>query len=583
MKLPSTPFTPYIPFLPLVALLVTACGSPPPATSTAQPQGCAAAAASVAANNPVRGTTVRITKAEDQAATPTAKAHCLVEGAMNERISAVDGRPYAIKFRMRLPERQNWNGKFFMQGVGGSNGIVDTGYGLFSGMTSTAFSRDYAVIVQDSGHDNAVNSDPNAGGQSAFARDPQARLDFGYNSYDVTTQMGKAIVAALYGKAPAHSYFLSCSDGGRQAVGIAQRFPQHYNGIVAGAPALSIPYMTAYVPHLLKTLAPLAIKGGHVDANGRALINKVYSDTDLHLVSNAVLDACDAQDGLKDGIANNLAACTDAVVVPKLTALTCQGGKTASCLTGEQISALRTAFAGPKDSNGVQLYPGNPWDPAIGGLNGSEYNQGFRAFWLGNYAAATNTATKLTLSAPQAALLWKTPPTVLSIAQSMDYFMTYNVDDTVPSINRTTELYRDSVVSWGMSNSPDLSKFKQRGGKMISWIGNADPAVSPNETIAWYNKVNAFEAGKADDFLKLFVVPGMNHCQGGMATDRFDMLAALENWVERRAPPASIYAEASKPGYFGVASRSRPLCPYPQYAHYNGSGDINVANNFSCK
>ena len=583
MKLLSTPFTPYIPFLPLAALLVTACGSPPPATSTAQPQSCAAAAASVAANNPVRGTTVRITKAEDQAATPTAKAHCLVEGAMNERISAVDGRPYAIKFRMRLPERQNWNGKFFMQGVGGSNGIVDTGYGLYSGMTSTAFSRDYAVIVQDSGHDNAVNSDPNAGGQSAFARDPQARLDFGYNSYDVTTQMGKAIVAALYGKVPEHSYFLSCSDGGRQAVGIAQRFPQHYDGIVAGAPAMSIPYMTAYVPHLLQTLAPLAIKGGHVDANGRALINKAYSDTDLHLVSNAVLDACDAQDGLKDGIANNLAACTDAVVVPKLTALTCQGGKTASCLTGEQISALRTAFAGPKDSKGVQLYPGNPWDPAIGGLNGSEYNQGFRAFWLGNYAAATNTATKLTLSAPQAALLWKTPPTVLSIAQSMDYFMTYNVDDTVPSINRTTELYRDPVVSWGLSNSPDLSKFKQRGGKMISWIGNADPAVSPNETIAWYNKVNAFEAGKADDFLKLFVVPGMNHCQGGMATDRFDMLTALENWVERRAPPASIYAEASKPGYFGVASRSRPLCPYPQYAHYNNSGDINVASNFSCR
>ena len=189
---------------PLTALLLAACGSSPPAMTAAQPQSCAAAAASVAANNPVRGTTVRITKAEDQAATPTAKAHCLVEGAMNERVSAVDGRPYAIKFRMRMPLPQNWNGKFFMQGVGGSNGIVDTGYGLYSGMTSTAFSRDYAVIVQDSGHDNAVNSDPNAGGQSAFARDPQARIDFGYNSYDVTTQIGKTIVGAFYAKSPQH-------------------------------------------------------------------------------------------------------------------------------------------------------------------------------------------------------------------------------------------------------------------------------------------------------------------------------------------------------------------------------------------
>ncbi len=577
MKLPT------IQLVPAAALLLVACGSPQNVMTAAQPQSCAAAAASVAANNPVPGTTLRITRAEDQAATPTARAHCLVEGAMNERVSAVDGRPYAIKFRMRMPVPQNWNGKFFMQGVGGSNGIVDTGYGLYSGMTSTAFSRDYAVIVQDSGHDNAVNSDPNAGGQSAFARDPQARIDFGYNSYDVTTQIGKAIVGAFYAKAPQHSYFLSCSDGGRQAVGIAQRFPQHYDGIVAGAPAMSIPYMTAYVPHLLKTLAPLAIKAGHVDVNGRALINKVYSDADLHLVSNAVLDACDAQDGLKDGIANNLAACTDAVVVPKLTALTCQGAKTASCLTGEQIGALRTAFAGPKNSKGEQLYPGNPWDPAIGGLNGTEYNQGFRAFWFGNHAAATNTATKLTLSAPQAALLWKTPPTVLSIPQSMDYFMTYNVDDTEASITRTTDLYRHPVKDWGLSNSPDLSRIKQGGGKMISWIGNADPAVSANETIAWYNKVNEREAGKAAEFLKLFVVPGMNHCAGGMATDRFDMLTALENWVERRAPPASVYAEASKPGYFGVASRSRPLCPYPQYAQYKGSGDINVAANFSCK
>lgn len=560
---------------------LSACFSGATLADTAQ--SCATAAASVAANNPARGTTLRITKAQDQAATPAVKAHCLVEGSMNERVSAVDGKPYAIKFRMRLPQGGDWNGKFFFQSVGGTNGFIDTGFGLYSGMTSTAFSRNYAVIVQDSGHDNAVNSDPDAGGLSAFGRDPQARTDFGYNSYDVVTQVGKAIANAFYAKAPARSYFLSCSDGGRQAVEIAQRFPKHFDGIVAGAPAVDIPHMTAYVPHLLQTLGPLAKAGGHVDADGLPLINKVYSDTDLQLVSNAILEACDSLDGLKDGIANNLGACTDAVVVPKLTALTCQAGKTNSCLTSDQISALRTSFAGPKDSKGVQVYAGNPWDPGIGGMNGAVFNQGFRAFWFGAHASPTHTATKVTSSASAAAMLWKTPPLAMSNAAYIDYFMKYNIDDTEASVTRTNSVFTQSVVDWGIANSNDLSAFKQGGGKMISWIGNADPAVSPTATINWYNSVNARESGKAEDFLKLFVIPGMNHCAGGVATDKFDMLSALEDWIERGKSPDGMTAEASNPGYFGVASRTRPLCPYPQYAHYKGAGDINVAGNFSCQ
>ena len=568
--------------IPLAAALLAACGSPPAVTASALPQSCAAAAASIAANNPVAGTTLRITKTQDEAATPDAKAHCLVEGAMNERISVVDGRPYAIKFRMRMPLPGNWNGKFFMQSVGGFVGIVDTGFGLYSGMTSTAFSRDYAVIVQDAGHDNAVNSDPNAGGPSAFARDPQARVDFGHNSYHVVAELGKALLQAYYAKAPAHSYFLSCSDGGRQAVGIAQRYPKDFDGIVAGAPALSIPYMSAYVPLILQTLAPLAIKAGHLDANGRPLFGKVYTDADFQLVSNAVMQACDGLDGLKDGIAHNTDACTDAVVVPKLAALTCQGAKTASCLTSDQIGALRTVMAGPKTSTGVQLYPAQPWDPGIGGMDGTEFNQGFRRTWFGSYDAKTNDSLKLTISAPQAVMVWKTPPTPMTVPQAIDFFMKYNIDDTEASVTRKTDVYKQSVVEWGLMNSPDLSGFRQRGGKMITWIGNADGAVGANETKAWFKKVDAREGGKVDEFLKLFVVPGMAHCAGGMATDRFDMLTALESWVER-GKLESVHAEATKPGFFGVASRSRPLCAYPKYAQYNGTGDINVAGNFSCK
>lgn len=562
----------------LSASALTGCGG----TDAAQPLACADAAASVAANQ-VSGARVRITLAKEQAATPDAKAHCLVEGAINERVSAVDGQPYALKFRMRLPQAADWNGKFFQESVGGSVGALTPVFGLTSGMTTSAFSRGYTTIMGDSGHDSVINQDPNAGGPSSFARDPQARTDFGYASYDIVARVGKAISQAYYAKDSSRSYFSACSDGGRQAVGIAQRYPQHFDGIIAGAPAVDIPHMTAYVPHLLQVLGPLAKAGGYVDANGRPLINKVYSNADLQLVSTAVLAACDSLDQLQDGIVNNIDACTDAVVMPRLNALTCTGAKTDSCLTSAQITALQKAMAGPKTSAGVQVYPGHHWDPGIGGMLGSTFNSGFRAFWFGTYDSNVNTATKLTLSAPQAGMVWKTPPTPMPIPDYIDYFTSYNIDDTEASINRKTSVYTESVAEWGMMKYGDLTPFNRRGGKMIAWIGNADAAVSPRDTIDWYRRIDAKEGGRANDFLRLFVVPGMNHCAGGVATDRFDMLTPLENWVERAQPPASVIAEATNPGYFGAASRSRPLCPYPQYAHYNGSGDINLASSFSCR
>ena len=564
--------------LPLMACVACVGGGGPAVTAN-----CTAVAQAAAAAPPAGARSLRITKAEEQAATPAVKAHCLIEGAMNERVSAVDGTPYALKFRMRLPLKDDWNGKFFQESVGGSVGVLTTTFGLTSGMTRSAFSRGYSVIMGDSGHDSVINNDAEAGGASAFARDPQARVDFGHASYDLVARLGMALSRAYYGKAHERAYFSACSDGGRQAVGIAQRYPQHFDGILAAAPAVDIPHMTAYVPFILQTLAPLATAAGHVDAAGRPLINKVYSNGDLQLVVHAVLEACDALDGLRDGIVNHIDACTDAAVAPKLAALTCSGAKAASCLTAPQISAFRKLMEGPKTSAGVQIYPGHAWDPGIGGMNNGVFNVGFRAFWFGAENSPTNTATKLTLSAPQAAMLWKTPPLAMTTPQYIDHFLRYNVDDTEASIRRKTEVYPQAVVDWGLMNSPDLSAFKRRGGKMITWIGNADPAVSPRATIDWVKSVDQFEGGKAAEFLKLFVVPGMNHCAGGVATDRFDMLAPLEDWVERGMAPARVVAEASNPGYFGVASRTRPLCPYPTYARHDGVGDINVAASFSCR
>ena len=532
--------------------------------------------------SPVPGTTLRFTSSSTQPASDTMARHCLIEGAMNERISAVDGRPYAIKFRMRLPG--NWNEKFYMAGGGGSNGTLGDATGPIVGFVS-ALARGYAVIVTDSGHDNAVNTDPARGGASAFGMDPQARLDFGYNSYDVVTQLGKSLTTAYYARAPSHSYFVGCSEGGREAMLLAQRFPTHYDGIVAGCPAMSTPVVAGYSSLLAQSFAPLALAAGFFDpaVPTRPLVNKVFTDADWQLFANAILKACDAQDGLADGMVNNFAACTDAVVFPQFDAITCSGAKTPACVTPAQVGALRATFVGPKTSTGVALYPGVPWDPGIGGINGTTFNQGFRSWWMGTYNSPTNDSILMTLRAPQHSMVYSTPPIPLTVAQNFDFELNFNRDDVLPNVARTTSVYTRSALDFAMATSSDLSAFRRNSGKLIMYSGLADPAVSPIETMGYYEKVNQAQGGSAAEFVRLFLIPGMNHGAGGPATDRFDALSALEAWVERGVAPDSILAAASNPGYFGVASRTRPLCPYPGWAHFNGSGDINVASNFTCK
>lgn len=562
----------------VAGFLLYGCGG---SDSPPVPLSCEDAAAQVT-KTPVPGTTLRFTAASSQAASATMPAHCLMEGAMNERIGAVDGRPYAIKFRMRLPA--DWNQKFYMAGGGGSNGTLADATGPVTGYAS-ALSRGYAVIVTDSGHDNAVNSDPARGGASAFGSDPQARVDFGYHSYDVVTQLGKSIAGARYAKAPSHSYFVGCSEGGREAMLLAQRFPAHFDGVVAGCPAMSTPLVASYSSLLAQSFAPLALAAGLFDPNvpTRPLVNKVYTDADMQLLSDAILKACDAQDGLVDGMVNNFSACTDEVVVPQFSAITCTGAKTPSCVTAAQVSALRVTFVGPKTSTGVVLYPGLAWDPGIGGMNGTTFNQGFRSWWMGTYNSPTNDSILMTLRAPQHSMVYSTPPVPLTVAQNFDFELNFNRDDVLPNIMRTNAIYTTSASDFGLATSTDLSGFRQNSGKLIMYGGRADPAVSSLELIGYYDKVNRAQGGTAADFVRLFLVPGMNHGSGGPATDQFDALSALEGWVERGIAPDSILAAASKPGYFGVASRTRPLCAYPTWAHYNGLGDINIASSFTCK
>ena len=508
----------------------------------------------VAAALPVQPTT--LTLVQLNAATPTLPEHCQIDGDINRRIG-VDGRSYGIRFRLRLPTA--WNGRFYMGGGGGSNGtLVDP---------TNVLPQGFATIGTDSGHDNSIDTDANAGGGAAFGRDPQARLDHGYNSHDSVTRVGKFLIDAYYGRPADKSYFVGCSEGGREAFMLSQRFPTHYDGIVAGDPGYRLPITAANTQLFIRTLAPLAIAAGQFDASGIPLINKTFTDGDFQLIANTVLSACDALDGLVDGMSNNLAACSNAVVLPALTTLTCSGPKTASCLSSSQLSALETMFASLKNSQGSEIYSGFPWDPGIGGMNGASFNNGFRQWWFGTFNSATNNAQKITLSSGLHALVWITPPDIVPTAQLFNYELDFSIDTDFPRTFETSGIYTQSAAQFAIADSTNLSAFKNNGGKLLVYHGNADAAFSVDDTIKWYNAMNAVMGGTATTFARLFTVPGMNHCGGGPGPNTFDAVTALSNWVENAVAPDSVVASASNPGFFGLASRTRPLCPYPQWAH----------------
>lgn len=513
-------------------------------------------------------------------ATPALPEHCEVFGRMNERTGA-NGQRYAINFHMRLPTA--WNGKFFFEGGGGSNGNIGTALGNLQGQQPTnALVLGYAVVSQDSGHDNAVNSDPKMNGGQTFGFDEQARLDFGYNSYDQVTQAAKALIGIYYGKAPERSYYVGCSEGGREAMMMSQRFPDYYDGILACSPGFKLPKAAIAEAWDSQAFAQVAKAEGLTDRNGQPFINKTYTDEDLALLAGAVLAACDKLDGLADGMIANFRACTSAVVKPKLDALTCKGAKDAGCLTATQIAAIEKVNAGAVNSKGEALYADRPWDVGIGGKLGPAYNQGWRIWKLGMFNSPADSSIDATLGSGALSAIFTTPPTPVAAggAAPVAYLLGFNFDTDAPKIYAESGTFAEPAWDFMMASSTDLSAFRKHGGKLILTHGVSDPVFSIDDDIAWLNEVNKVNKGKAADFVRLFAIPGMNHCAGGPATDRFDAFTALVDWVEKKTPPAKIVASAGPmtpwPG------RTRPLCPYPGYAKYKGAGSIEDAANFVC-
>jgi hypothetical protein len=424
-----------------------------------------------------------------------------------------------IEFELRLP-LTSWNGRYFQTGCGGFCGEVRIGE------CDGPLAGDFAVAAENMGHVGTVL------GPALWAVDLKVRVDYGTRSTHVTAVASKAIIERFYGHTAAFSYFRGCSTGGREGLGEAQHFPADFDGIIAGDPAFA---------------GRLGAFANNWDA--RQLLTRsgtpVFPPEKIKLLHAAVLDACDALDGLKDGIISDPRLCHFDV-----TKLACPAGHDEpTCLSAAQVASAERIYDGARNSRGERLFPGHL-------LYGSE------AAWSGEYVATlTDSYLKYMVNpAPNRATYshWD-----------------FDFDRDEPAAAAVAALY-DPVAP---HRAPDLAAFKGRGGKLIVYHGWADQGVSPLATLDYYAKVTAKEGGitAVQSWFRVFMVPGMFHCRGGDAPNTFDFMPGMLAWVEKSQVPDAVIARQLD---HGQLVRSRPLFAYPAVAVYSGQGDVNDAANW---
>jgi feruloyl esterase len=269
--------------------------------------------------------------------------------------------------------------------------------------------------------------------------------------------------------------------------------------------------------------------------------------------------------------------------VPALAARTCRDAKTADCLSADQVATLRRVFAGPRNAAGEALYSDWAWDAGVGGRAGERYHQGWRIWKIGGYPPSTIPALNVVLGGASLSAQFTTPPTPVpnDPRALLGYALGFDMDRDAPKIFARSGPFTESSWEAVGAKSTNLSAFRRRGGRMIVPHGMSDPVFSANDTMRWWDEVNVASGGRAAAFVRVFPVPGMAHCGGGPATDQYDCLAAVVDWVERGTPPDRILARASAATPW--ASRTRPLCPYPTVARYAGTGSIEDAASFVCR
>jgi hypothetical protein len=501
---------------------------------------------------------------------PAMPEHCEVIGVMRERTGA-DGQHYVVKYHLRLP--LDWNGRFLFQGGGGTNGILGLANGSLQRGMPTALEQGFAVVSTDTGHDNASNNDAAKQGTVAFGHDYAARVEYAEKALDSVATTAKRIVQSFYGRPPSHNFFARCSNGGREGMVFAQRFPEQFDGIVAAAPAFAVPKAAIAEAWDTQTFAALAMQEGMTQQNGLPDLARTYSEKDLAIVAEAIAQACDADDGIVDGMIQNLAQCTAARIRPALDAKVCTSAKNTDCLSREQVAALFRSLGGPHDSKNRPLYAAWPWDLGIG-------TQEWRIWKIGG--AGPMGSINVMLGSPALSALFVTPPVDVAGTPeaNLRYQLDFNFDRDAPKIFAKTAQFPRSGWELVGAQSTDLQRFRQRGGKLIVPHGGSDPIFSINDTIDWWRKVDAANHGEAASFVRVYAIPGMNHCGGGPATDQYDALTAVVDWVEKGTVPDRIPAKAGPSSPW--PGRTRPLCPYPKFASYR-SGDVNQASSFDCE
>jgi feruloyl esterase len=451
-----------------------------------------------------------------------------------------------IRIEVWLP-LEHWNGKFRGQGNGGFAGEIN--YRLLA----LSVSQHYASAGTDTGH-TGTSTD------AAWALNhPEKINDFGFRGIHRMTTTARAVISAFYSKPPTRAYFASCSDGGREALMEAQRFPEDYDGILAGAPAYYWTNMLSSGAHKLQVLTRTP--------------ESFIPPAKVPAIAAAVVAQCDAADGVNDGILNDPRQCHF-----KPEALLCKGAESNDCLTAPQLATLKTIYASTKDAEGHRIYPGS--------LPGGEEGPGGWATWvLGDtpdkslgYQFETGYFADLVYSDPH----WD--------------FKSFSLDNGL----KMAELKTAAALN---ATDPNLRSFSSHGGKLILYHGWNDPAISPLSTIDYFNHVNDIN-GDAGSFVRLFMVPGMQHCYGGPGPSSFgqfgyqpgtgpddprhDLYLALEDWVEKGAAPGEVIAAKIEPKKDAAGkvtpaiTMTRPLCAYPQVAKYKGTGDTSEAANFTC-
>jgi feruloyl esterase len=446
-------------------------------------------------------------------------AHCRVK-------IAIKG---SIKVEVWLPA-DHWNGRFEGVGNGGTAGFIS-----YTAMAA-ALHRGYAVAGTDTGH---VNRLPNLSFDATWAQDrPDLVDDWAYLAIHLMTTTSQTVVKAFYSAPPSHSYFVGCSRGGAQALMEAQRFPDDYDGIIAGDPANDSTGLYTG-SHLWYAVATLKDPESYIPAER------------VHVLADAVNRQCDELDGVKDGILNDPRKCK-----VDLNPITCkQDQPKDECLTSKQVQAVQAIWNGVRDTSGKLVFPGL--------VPGGEAGPMGWAQWITGHA-------------PRSALHYQA-------ADQFFKYIVYNNPDYDPfsfNFGSDWDSERNKLHAKLDAVDPDLRPFFKKGGKLILYHGWSDPDISPLNTIHYYTEVQSTVGAHAADSVRLFMVPGMQHCENGPGATHFDAVTSLQEWRESGMAPSQMLAFHLD----GTAvDLTRPLCPYPQVAVFSGKGSPSNALNFACK